>query len=181
MKIISNYRYCILVIILLGCLLAIVCIVNADSKFKVQDYKGDGNISYLNSPGPLGTDGFKVVMPTFELSRHIEREYNLEGMPKGDDYFIYLVVDDSKFNKDILSGTFRVLIKSKGKIMSQEEGSLSSMIRGRWSNKNWFYFRELGFKLNPSLEKLSITASYSNDGLKIPISANIVIERGGFK
>jgi hypothetical protein len=101
MKIITKYKYFILIIELIGCLLTMLSAVNADTNSKIRYYKGDGKISYLKSPGLFGTDGFKVVMPALELSRHIEREYNLEGLPKGGDYFIYLAVDDSKFDKAI--------------------------------------------------------------------------------
>jgi hypothetical protein len=46
--------------------------VSDDTKFKFPDYKGDRNISYLKSPDLFGTDGFKVVMPTFRKKLSME-------------------------------------------------------------------------------------------------------------
>jgi len=176
--------------IALVCALASLAGCNIESK-KASGYKGDGKIEYL--PAPLmGISGWKIELPSFALTEKVEETYSLAGLPEGQDYVVYLVIP-AELPPEISEVTFSSRVMQGGKILKElPPKKISEMINTNSSPQdNNFYFINRDpklsndidyiFDVNKGTTPLSLTISIYNPYVRLPISAYMKIERGGFK
>ena len=157
-------------------------------KRAIEDYRGDGEIRYLKAPGPLGLSGCEIQFPDLDLSREIHATYDITGIPRGENYVVYLVVPGPYPPQEaVLQGRYRMQVIREGKIVRDYEAQLKEMTcAGLGNGENRFYFKlndltEQGFDVDDSNAQWSIFVSYSNPELATPVRAYVVVTRGGEK
>lgn len=168
------------------CVLASLAGCNMESK-KASEYKGDGRIEYLPAP-PLGISGWGVEFPHFDLSKGIEKTYDLTGLPAGTTYIVYLVVP-TDLPTETTEGTFSFRLMQGGKTLKElSPKKISQMINtssGPQDN-NFYYFDQktidtYGFGVTKGAAPLKLTITCYNPKLQHPLEAYVKIQGGGFK
>lgn len=181
----------------------VTCVSCGESKRAIENYSGDGIAKYVKRPGFLGIDGVSIEMPKFNMMKGLEIEYDLSGIPPGDPYMIYFVVplitgkEETLLNK-ISKGDFELCIKQNGKVLKTFSSTLAGMTNNqfsRWVNSSGTNVRRIAINrfydsssdkstylsVNDSMDKWSILVTYTNQYIKEPIEAYILLERGGYK
>ena len=165
-------------------LLVVIAISVSCTDSGLRNYKGDGTISKLSGL-LLGVSGYAVVMPGLDLSKSIDREYSLKGLPRARaPYNIYLVVSDSDMGDDILAGSMKMTLSVDGKVYTFS-GSIKQMINNAVGAENRFYFYDIFaselLKPNSSMTDIKIAINYKNDSLSRPVKTYILVKSGGYK
>ena len=181
----------------------VTCVSCGESKHAIEKYSGDGIAKYIKRPGLFGIDGVSIEMPKFNMMNGLKTEYDLSGIPPGDPYMIYFVVpliaekEETLFNK-ISEGDFELCIKQNGKVIKTFTSTLAGMTNNqfsRWVNSSGTNARRIAINrfydsssdkstylsVNDSMDKWSILVTYTNQYIKEPIEAYILLERGGYK
>ncbi len=154
---------------------------------KARNYKGEGEIEFLPGP-PLGTSGWRVKLPPFDMSKGIDKKYKLTGLPKGKEYSVFLVVP-TELPQEALNGTFSFRVSYNGKTLQEAPSKqISQMIKSsNGLNDNNFYFFDqqptkiYWFSVPADSLPLELDITCQNTSLKQPLQAFVKVERGGFK
>lgn len=104
MKSINCLYVIIVVLILCSC-------TGANMKKSIDAYSGDGEITYLESPGPFVPDGCEIALPVEQIDRDFEKEYNISLIPKGE-YFFFVRVSEAVTTKNISEISFDATVKN---------------------------------------------------------------------
>ena len=156
-----------------------------------NQYTGDGTLEYLNAP-MLGTSGWRVTLPSFDLSAGINTNYLLTGLPVGEPYFVQLIVSEPCPISEVQEGQFSFRLQQNGNtIKDLPLTRLSDMVntQGGGINAFWYYDRkdphadvyEYTFSVTNVEDHLSLNIVYANSALQMEVPAYIVVTRGGFK
>jgi len=153
-----------------------------ESKRDIRAYQGDGEIRYIPVNCFMCIDGCTVEMPHLDLSKGIDMEYSLYGIPKGRKYVIYLVVPKPSPHEKVIQGTLSFTIRKDGKTINSMSAKVKDITNGMWSSKNWFYFFGEGYLfVKEDHSPLSLAVKYTNEHLSESTEAYIVIQRSGGK
>ena len=150
----------------------------------IANYKGDGQIVKLKAP-LMGVSGYSIKLTDFDLSKGLNREFQLTGLPPMRAlYNIYIVVNDSQMKPEVLLGEVRIAINNDGKI-SRFESTIKDMTNNAVADENRFYFYDV-YELNLLHPRglntsLSITVNCENKYLQTPAYAKLVVRGGGSK
>jgi len=163
--------------------------VHQESLRDIKAYRGDGKIKYIPAPGPFGIDGSEIEMPHFDLSKSLDIEYNLSGLPRGGGYIIYLVVPAQAPLEKILLGSLSYTIKVNGKVIKEVSSQIKNLVNNRRLGGDRFYFETFNSKSQKWVHLLSdkqgtptsLAVKCDNDFLRQPVEAYIALSRGGFK
>ncbi len=169
-----------------------------DGKLKrqIESYQGDGQIEYLEAPGPLGASGVRIKFPTFDLSQSHKRKYNISGIPLGDAYIVGLVVPPPH-HKSFISGILSYKILKDGKEICEAQENLDKYSQERGFEKRMYYYYTDGtgplyLRIDsPSSAYLFIAEFKASEPPKMTkllstdlpkkVPAYLVIKRGGSK
>ncbi|MCK5915506.1 MAG: hypothetical protein KAG92_05155 [Deltaproteobacteria bacterium] len=109
-------------------------------KSAIDNYKGDGQIKYLEAPGILGASGCSIKMPSFDLSKNFDKTYSLSGIPANKSYVVYLVVKDPAGIELIKQSHFCFQIKEDNKTIRNVSASLKDFIASVSGGVTEFYY-----------------------------------------
>ncbi len=152
----------------------------------IDNYKGDGIIKYLKAP-LLGISGVKIEMPHLDLSKGINKQYNLANIPKTRSaYIVYLVVPNPTPLEKVLHGNYSLKILKDGKLIRTVSSRLKEITNttgGDDLNKFYFFDFEKPVEIMPlsSKENWSIITSYNNNLLSDSVDSYIMVRAGGSK
>jgi hypothetical protein len=177
----------VLILILFFLLFLFFLFLNRGMSLKgdIKKYKGDGSTTYLQG-SLLGIPGLSIKMPQFDFSRPFEAEYNLNNIPKGNYYIIYLVVPRKSLPNEVLEGSFDLQIyKNSFLIKEIFVASLKDMTETTSNGESKFYFDKLDeqgvFNIKDDNSVWSIKITTKNEKLLFSVNAYIEISRGGYK
>ena len=174
------------IMILFICLFFIVgCGDDAQMK-QIKIYRGDGDIKFLDSPGPLGRPGVAISLPAFDLSMKFTTNYNITGIPKGDAYLIYLVLNEDNLINMISSGVCSYKLTKNGNTVSQKNSEIKDLIRTSMGEEILFYFynKNVGpmyFNVDDPCARWSLSVLYENTKKIDSGNAFFLIKNGGIK
>lgn len=168
--------------LLLGVIALVSFLSCSDSGLK--QYEGDGNIRKL-SGSMLGVAGYSVIMPAFDLSKGLNQEYSLKGLPVARaPYNIYLVVADSEMGDDVLSGSMKITFTIDNKTHSFA-ASIKKMTNNAVGSENRSYFYDIFslelLKPHAPMSDIKLSIYCKNDSLTRPVKAYILVRSGGYK
>ena len=156
-------------------------------KSEISEYKGDGQIEYLESPGLLGASGCSIKMPSFDLSQEFSKTYSLSGIPENENYVVYLVVNDPVPIEQVKEGYFRYRVTDGENVIAEVSEYLGKYRDAQGFGKHKFYYLDqskprsallsLGHTENP----LVISISSKNPNLNETVQAHLEIKFGGTK
>ena len=120
--------------------LFVICGCDFQLKSSIDNYKGDGEINYLELPGLFGASGCSITMPSFDLSKDFEETYSLFGTPANDQYVVYLVIKEPADFEQIKKGHFSYQIREGNKIIRNISAPLEDYTIQQGGGFNKFYF-----------------------------------------
>ena len=104
-----------------------------------NQYTGDGTLEYLNAP-MLGTSGWRVTLPSFDLSAGINTNYLLTGLPVGEPYFVHLIVPEPCPISEVQDGQFSFrLLQKRNTIKDLPPTRVSDMVNSQGGDINAFW------------------------------------------
>ena len=179
------FRNTLLIFILAG-----VTACNSSTPNTIQ-YTGDGTLEYIQAP-LLGTDGWRVTLPSFDLSVGINTNYLLTGLPVGEQYLVQLIVPEPCPINEVQEGQFSFRLLQDGcTIKYLPHTRLSDMVntQGDGINAFWYYSRkdphadvyEYTFSVTNTAASLALNIVCTNSTLQVEVPAHIVVTRGGYK
>lgn len=176
-------KYIIVLNLCFGVLLG--CGDNALMK-QIKNYRGDGVIKFLDSPGPLGRSGVEISLPPFDLSTKFSTNYNITGIPKGDAYLIYLVLNKANISNELSTGVCSYKLTKNGKDVSKQSSDIKNLTRTAAGGEILFYFynKNMGpayFNVDDPSAKWSLSVSYENTKKIDTGKAFFLIKTGGTK
>jgi hypothetical protein len=154
-------------------------------KSAIKQYRGQGVIQVL--PAPLfGAPGYRIEMPVFDLSKPLNVEYRLDGIPRGKyDYTIYLVVPKPCPFDSVSLGLCSFEMKKDGKIIKMLTSQLKDITAQEDFDKYKFYFYDNNAKnylsIDDATSKWSLVVVCTNSILTQNVKAHIEISEGGEK
>jgi hypothetical protein len=153
---------------------------------QIESYRGDGAIRFLDSPGPLGRSGVAISMSPFDLSAKFSTNYNITGIPKGDAYLIYLVLNEANSIDQLSTGVLSYNLTKNGNVVSKQSSKIRDLIKTAAGEEILFYFykKNMGpayFDVDDPTAKWAFSVSYENANNIDSNKAFFLIKTGGSK
>jgi len=148
----------------------------------IQKYNGDGKITYLATP-TLGKSGVLIQMMPIDLSLGQNKMYNLCEIPKGDNYIIYLVIEEENFERQLIRGIWTIRLKLNKRTIVNVSSALQRAIELQSRGIKKYYFDlEGSFDIRKTSCDCSLEVGWEiTDPPPVPVKAHIEISRGGSK
>lgn len=159
------------------------------------NFEGDGEISRLNSPALLGTDGWRVNFEEIPLSKKYSATYSFQGLPKEGDlkhYVAYFYVPASVDAHSLRDAQLEMILYMNGTQISSFKSRLEKWIcfsftsssekadQGDGLEKN-YYNLDLRIPAIPE-NQYTLRINYSPpEKLSSEESGYIYLSLGGFK
>lgn len=173
MKSINCLYIIIVVLILCSC-------SGANMKKSIDAYSGDGEIKYIQSPGPFVPDGCEIAFPVEQIDGDFEKEYNLSLIPKGE-YFFFIRVPNTVSTNNIAEIYFDVTVKNKNTNLMSATSLIENMYKSPSEGYYRYHYGENSYFVVSKDNKeivLSVRARNVNNQEKLSIQA-LVIQGGG--
>ena len=156
-----------------------------------NQYTGDGTLEYIQAP-LLGTDGWRVTLPSFDLSVGVNTNYLLTGLPVGQQYLVQLIIPEPCPINEVQEGQFSFRLLQDGNTINDLPPTrISDMVntQGGGINAFWYYDRkdphadvyEYTFSVTNTANSLTLNIICANSTLQVEVPAHIVVTRGGYK
>jgi hypothetical protein len=173
-------------IILILCLSLLSGCGNNELMKQIESYHSDGDIKFIDAPGPLGRPGISISFPPFDLSKEFSKSYNITGIPKGEAYLIYLVISESNSGNKISTAICSYKITRNGNPVSNITSKIKNMTKtvGDRVAQYYFYDKNSGpeyFNIDEPTAKWTLSVSYDKPNELNSGKAFYMVKTGGSK
>ena len=103
-----------------------------------ESYKGDGELTRLQSPGLLGSNGWRVKFDDLSLSNKFSVDYSFSGLPQVDgleEYIVYFYVPPSLHANLLDDAILEMVLFVNGNLVSSCNGPIRDWIRSSFTSK----------------------------------------------
>jgi hypothetical protein len=150
-------------------------------KQKVDQYNGDGQITFYKAPFG-GVDGYEIKMAPFLFKNRYEHVYKIDSIPNARDNLVYIVVPRGTSIESILDCEITFELLRGESVVQRAHSTFRNMKNTIGQGQNRFHFNDRGsFTINDPNGSWRIKIILENKTPTNGVEIYLLISHGGVK